>query len=319
MDCSHSPEIQRHHQLLDDDDHHHGDSVNTSLAEAAAVSINDLLRRHCRERLLVPPLQWTSRHLDLLGCSFANGPSPHTNQGQLSIASSDGGQNDATSDEGWSWFRPGGGEDGENQDQDLIQLARIVACQRDAVRRQMSMRILLGRLSPLQPDFQRSVVCRLSSDASPSPRFFLIWSLTSSRWNETDHPSSSSTTTDASVPRFHVSSLAGLVSHHRNINPPVPIPVPNSHSFQRLPGSTGARTSPAFAKQSSPSLGGDTGGETCRSLHSARPNFAELPPPTPSAIHTSLRCCLLWLRPRRNGRTCTPRDQTQQRVMRLFL
>lgn len=34
------------------------------------LSINQLAQRHCRERLLVPPLYWTERQLELLRCSF---------------------------------------------------------------------------------------------------------------------------------------------------------------------------------------------------------------------------------------------------------
>ncbi|KAI2626747.1 hypothetical protein GGR54DRAFT_637309 [Hypoxylon sp. NC1633] len=36
------------------------------------TSINQLLRRHCRERLFMPPLHWTDRQLDLLGCQFVS-------------------------------------------------------------------------------------------------------------------------------------------------------------------------------------------------------------------------------------------------------
>ncbi|KAI0096930.1 hypothetical protein GGR51DRAFT_542346 [Nemania sp. FL0031] len=34
------------------------------------LSVNGLLRKHCRERLYVKPLQWTARHLELLGYRF---------------------------------------------------------------------------------------------------------------------------------------------------------------------------------------------------------------------------------------------------------
>ncbi|KAL7812796.1 hypothetical protein V8C26DRAFT_436794 [Trichoderma gracile] len=34
------------------------------------LSINQLLRLHCRERLFVHPVEWTHRHLELLECSF---------------------------------------------------------------------------------------------------------------------------------------------------------------------------------------------------------------------------------------------------------
>jgi hypothetical protein len=39
-------------------------------AAAEGQSINDILRSHPRERLYVVPLQWTERHLELLGCAF---------------------------------------------------------------------------------------------------------------------------------------------------------------------------------------------------------------------------------------------------------
>jgi hypothetical protein len=39
-------------------------------AVAEGQSINDILRSHPRERLYVVPLQWTERHLELLGCAF---------------------------------------------------------------------------------------------------------------------------------------------------------------------------------------------------------------------------------------------------------
>ncbi|KAH8820113.1 hypothetical protein F5884DRAFT_38107 [Xylogone sp. PMI_703] len=41
----------------------------------AALSINQLARRYCRERLLVDPLEWTDRQLTLLQCSFED-PTP---------------------------------------------------------------------------------------------------------------------------------------------------------------------------------------------------------------------------------------------------
>ncbi|KAK5994818.1 hypothetical protein PT974_03202 [Cladobotryum mycophilum] len=39
------------------------------------LSISQLVRRHCRERLIVDPLHWTNRHLELLQCLF-EAPSP---------------------------------------------------------------------------------------------------------------------------------------------------------------------------------------------------------------------------------------------------
>jgi hypothetical protein len=35
------------------------------------MSINQLARAHCREKIIVAPLYWTNRHLELLQCSFA--------------------------------------------------------------------------------------------------------------------------------------------------------------------------------------------------------------------------------------------------------
>ncbi|KAH0493752.1 hypothetical protein TgHK011_000403 [Trichoderma gracile] len=40
-------------------------------APTTPLSINQLLRLHCRERLFVHPVEWTHRHLELLECSFA--------------------------------------------------------------------------------------------------------------------------------------------------------------------------------------------------------------------------------------------------------
>ena len=42
------------------------------------LSLNDLLRRHCHDRLYVPPLHWTAQHLQLLKCRFV--PRPRTPQ-----------------------------------------------------------------------------------------------------------------------------------------------------------------------------------------------------------------------------------------------
>ena len=42
------------------------------------LSLNDLLRQHCRDRLYVPPLRWTAQHVQLLKCRFV--PRPPTPQ-----------------------------------------------------------------------------------------------------------------------------------------------------------------------------------------------------------------------------------------------
>ena len=34
------------------------------------LSLNDLLRQHCHDRLYVKPLHWTAQHLQLLKCRF---------------------------------------------------------------------------------------------------------------------------------------------------------------------------------------------------------------------------------------------------------
>ena len=39
-----------------------------------SLSLNDLLRRHCRDRLYVPPLRWTAQHVQLLNCRFVPRP-----------------------------------------------------------------------------------------------------------------------------------------------------------------------------------------------------------------------------------------------------
>ncbi|KAK0744908.1 hypothetical protein B0T21DRAFT_447997 [Apiosordaria backusii] len=41
------------------------------LRETEPASINDILRKHSRDRLFVLPLQWTAQHLALLGCYLA--------------------------------------------------------------------------------------------------------------------------------------------------------------------------------------------------------------------------------------------------------
>lgn len=56
-------------------------STSTALLCASSpprpLSLDRILRLHNREELLVPPFQWTSRHLELLQCSF-DPPSPST-------------------------------------------------------------------------------------------------------------------------------------------------------------------------------------------------------------------------------------------------
>ncbi|KAL7817010.1 hypothetical protein V8C44DRAFT_270235 [Trichoderma aethiopicum] len=47
---------------------------------ASPLSINQLLRLHCRERLAVHPVEWTHRHLELLECSFGQ-PTPEPSSG----------------------------------------------------------------------------------------------------------------------------------------------------------------------------------------------------------------------------------------------
>ncbi|KAM4060565.1 hypothetical protein HRG_014276 [Hirsutella rhossiliensis] len=47
-------------------------SPSPSFDPSAPLSILQLTRRHCRERLLVPPIRWTDRHLELLRCSFGD-------------------------------------------------------------------------------------------------------------------------------------------------------------------------------------------------------------------------------------------------------
>ncbi|TFB05117.1 hypothetical protein CCMA1212_002416, partial [Trichoderma ghanense] len=51
-------------------------------APTATPSINQLLRLHCRERLVLHPVEWTHRHLELLECSFEQ-PIPEPASGYL--------------------------------------------------------------------------------------------------------------------------------------------------------------------------------------------------------------------------------------------
>ncbi|RDA86307.1 hypothetical protein CP532_5668 [Ophiocordyceps camponoti-leonardi (nom. inval.)] len=53
---------------------------SSSADSSALLSIKQLTLRHCRERLLVKPLFWTNRHLELLQCSFSEiHPAPPLN------------------------------------------------------------------------------------------------------------------------------------------------------------------------------------------------------------------------------------------------
>ncbi|OTA08493.1 hypothetical protein A9Z42_0001940 [Trichoderma parareesei] len=45
-------------------------STPESSSSQAALSLYGIARRHCREEILVTPLRWTGRHLELLQCSF---------------------------------------------------------------------------------------------------------------------------------------------------------------------------------------------------------------------------------------------------------
>ncbi|KAF2857587.1 hypothetical protein K470DRAFT_296997 [Piedraia hortae CBS 480.64] len=52
---------------------------NLSLHTLTALSIESIQRKHSAERLLVWPLQWTTRHLELLGCTFVeHAPASYT-------------------------------------------------------------------------------------------------------------------------------------------------------------------------------------------------------------------------------------------------
>lgn len=46
------------------------DAASESTERTELRSVNDILRRHPRDRLFVPPLHWTSQHLSLLECCF---------------------------------------------------------------------------------------------------------------------------------------------------------------------------------------------------------------------------------------------------------
>ena len=54
----------------------YGRMVSQASQPPQPFSLNDLLRRHCRDRLYVPPLRWTAQHLRLLKCRFV--PRPRT-------------------------------------------------------------------------------------------------------------------------------------------------------------------------------------------------------------------------------------------------
>ncbi|UKZ73749.1 hypothetical protein TrVFT333_001399 [Trichoderma virens FT-333] len=47
------------------------------------LSIKQLLRLHCREKLLVHPLEWTRLHVEVLQCSFEESPPPPPSQEHL--------------------------------------------------------------------------------------------------------------------------------------------------------------------------------------------------------------------------------------------
>ncbi|KAL7915892.1 hypothetical protein GGI35DRAFT_430916 [Trichoderma velutinum] len=47
------------------------------------LSIKQLLRLHPRDKLLVHPLEWTSRHVEVLQCSFEDSPPPPPSQKHL--------------------------------------------------------------------------------------------------------------------------------------------------------------------------------------------------------------------------------------------
>ncbi|KAH0497167.1 hypothetical protein TgHK011_004496 [Trichoderma gracile] len=46
-------------------------SASECSSPQTALSLYGIARRHCREEILVTPLRWTGRHLELLQCSFA--------------------------------------------------------------------------------------------------------------------------------------------------------------------------------------------------------------------------------------------------------
>lgn len=47
------------------------------------LSIKQLVRLHPRDKLLVRPLEWTGRHLEVLQCSFEDSPPPSPSQEHL--------------------------------------------------------------------------------------------------------------------------------------------------------------------------------------------------------------------------------------------
>ncbi|KAF6806417.1 hypothetical protein CSOJ01_08837 [Colletotrichum sojae] len=54
--------------------------ITTDPSTFATLSVSHILRLHHRERLVVHPLLWTSRQLDLLSCAFVDAPPTNTDQ-----------------------------------------------------------------------------------------------------------------------------------------------------------------------------------------------------------------------------------------------
>lgn len=67
----------RHHSDSNDQTHACMEPATPPLTPP--ISLNQLARIHCRERLFVAPLYWTNRQLELLQCSFGHAcPAPPT-------------------------------------------------------------------------------------------------------------------------------------------------------------------------------------------------------------------------------------------------
>lgn len=73
-------------------------------AAAPSLSISQLVRLHRKERLLVHPIHWTDRHLELLGCSFDVSRAPSTAPPVLFGKQGSGHLRYAIQDRNWNLF-----------------------------------------------------------------------------------------------------------------------------------------------------------------------------------------------------------------------
>lgn len=84
-------------------------SVDSNSSSTAPLSIRQLALLHPRERLLVPPTDWTPRHLEVLRCSFSE-PAPAPSSTAL-VGKPQGGDYLRHEMERWIWRSPSGRSD----------------------------------------------------------------------------------------------------------------------------------------------------------------------------------------------------------------